>query len=483
MLKNSINNQWLQSSSTESTPIINSATGEVIAQTPLSSSDEVGQAVNAAVQAFPTWRKVPIIERVQYLFKIKAKLEENLDNLAELITQEHGKILSEAKGEVRRSIQMLDTACGMPALMMGTTSEDVASGIDCMSMRQPMGVFAAITPFNFPLMVPSWFWPFAIACGNTFVLKPSERVSLSAVRLFEILEQAKLPPGVMNLVLGGQSTANALLTNPHIAGISFVGSTPVAKHIYEQGCAHKKRVQALGGAKNFMVVLPDAVNDETALTCVESVIGCAGQRCLAGSVIIGVGDAYEKLIPLIKNAAAQIHVGNGLNPESTMGPLISAQAVERIKDLIQSGINQGATLILDGRQKNFERGFFLAPSVFTDVKPSMRIAQEEIFGPIIALGKSRSLEEAIAWINSSSYGNTASLFTDSGAAARKFSYEAHPAMLGLNIGVPAPMAFFPFGGSKDSFFGDIKAHGTQCVNFYTDSKVVIQRWNQRSSIW
>jgi len=345
-----------------------------------------------------------------------------------------------------------------------------------------MGVFAAITPFNFPLMTPCWFWPFAIAAGNTFVLKPSERVSMSATRLFELLEQAGLPEGVMNLVLGSQTAVNALITHPDIKGISFVGSTPVAHYIYQEASKTGKRVQALGGAKNFMVVLPDAVNNETVNTCVESITGCAGQRCLAGSVILGVGEAYERLVPKIVEKASQIRIGNGLNPEVTMGPLISQQALNRVKNLIESGISQGARLLLDGRSYSGP-GYFLAPTVFADVKPHMRIAQEEIFGPVICLGAVSTLDDALSWINSSPFGNTASLFTDSGAAARKFGYEAHPSMLGLNIGVPAPMAFFSFGGSKASFFGDIKAHGAECINFFTDAKVIIQRWNQRSNIW
>ena len=482
MLKNYINNQWLCSLGLESQAIINPSTGEECERCPLSNKQDVNNAVEAAHAAFFGWRRTPVAERVQYLFKIKTKLEQNLSELAELITREHGKILLESKAEVRRAIQMIDTACGMPSLMMGHNVEDVAVGIDCSSYRQPMGVFAGITPFNFPLMVPCWFWPFAIASGNTFVLKPSERVSMSAVRLFELLEQVALPKGVMNLVLGSQEAANALITHPDIKGISFVGSTPVAKHIYQEGSKTGKRVQALGGAKNFMVVLPDAVNNDTVSTCVESIIGCAGQRCLAGSVIIGVGEAYERLLAKIVEKASQIRIGNGLNPEATMGPLISSQAVSRVKNLIQSGIDEGARLMLDGRSYTGP-GYFLAPTVFADVLPHMRIAQEEIFGPVICLGHVSSLDEAIAWINSSPFGNTASLFTDSGSAARKFGYEAHPAMLGLNIGVPAPMAFFSFGGSKDSFFGDIKAHGAQSVNFFTDSKIIIQRWNQLSNIW
>ncbi|NBX92243.1 MAG: CoA-acylating methylmalonate-semialdehyde dehydrogenase [Proteobacteria bacterium] len=481
-MKNYINGQWVASLGTQTVEVINPATEEVLAHSPLGTPEDVNKAVLAAKEAFLTWRKVPAVDRVQHLFKLKALLEENFEELVKLCTQEHGKTLVESRGDVRRGIQMVETACGIPTLMMGQSFEDIAAGIDCQSIRQPMGVFAAITPFNFPAMVPFWFWPFAVASGNTFVLKPSERVPLSQLKIFELIEKAGFPKGVMNLVLGGKDVVNAICSHPDVKGVSFVGSTPVAKHVYQTASSHGKRVQALGGAKNFMVVLPDAVMDSTVRTCLESIVGCAGQRCLAGSVILSVGNAFDEVKERIVRAASDMVVGDGSNPATQMGPLISKAAVERVKGLIQSAVDEGAQLLLDGR-KTHSKGFYLHPTVISGVKPHMRIAKEEVFGPVVCLAQVKSLDEALQWINSSQYANTASLFTSSGAAARQFSYEAAPAMLGLNIGVPAPMAFFSFGGAKESFFGDVKAHGSASMYFFTDSKVTISRWNKNSNIW
>lgn len=482
MVKNYIGGEWVPSLGTDGVDVINPATEEILDRCPLGTAEDVNRAVRAAKEAFPAWRSTPVINRVQPLFKLKTLLEDNFEELVALCTKEHGKTLVESRGDVRRGIQMVETACGMPSLMMGQHSEDVAAGIDSQAVRQPMGVFAAVTPFNFPAMVPFWFWPFAVASGNTFVLKPSERVPLSQVRIFQLIEKAGFPKGVMNLVAGGKDVVNALLAHPDIKGISFVGSTPVAKHVYQTGCSHGKRVQALGGAKNFMVVLPDASLDHSVKTCLESIIGCAGQRCLAGSVIISVGDVYEEVKNRIVSYASDIIVGDGSDPRNQMGPLISRASVDRVKGLIQSAVDEGAKMLLDGRNYT-GRGYYLKPTVVGEVKPHMRIAKEEVFGPVVCLARAKSLDEAIHWINESPFANTASLFTGSGAAARQFSYEAAPAMLGLNIGVPAPMAYFSFGGAKDSFFGDIKAHGTAGVQFFTDTKVTIQRWNKDSNIW
>lgn len=483
MVKNYIDGAWVPSTGTETVDILNPATEEVLDRCPLGTSQDVDRAVAAAKRAFTAWRRVPALDRVQYFFRLKTLLEQNFDELVLLCTKEHGKTLVESKGDVRRGIQMVDTACGIPNLMMGQSFEDVATGIDCQSVRQPMGVFAGITPFNFPAMVPFWFWPFAVASGNTFVLKPSERVPLTQVKIFELIEKAGFPKGVMNLVVGGKDVVNALCSHPDVKGVSFVGSTPVAKHVYQTATSHGKRVQALGGAKNFMVVLPDASLDHSVKTCLESITGCAGQRCLAGSVIVAVGDTYDEIKNRITRYAGDIIVGDGGDTRNQMGPLISRAAVDRVKGLIQSAVDEGATVLLDGRNQAPSRGYYLRPTVIGDVKPNMRIAKEEVFGPVVCLAKAKTLDEAIAWINSSPFANTASLFTSSGAAARQFSYEVAPAMLGLNIGVPAPMAFFSFGGAKDSFFGDVKAHGTQSVQFYTDTKVTIQRWNKDSNIW
>ena len=485
MVKNYIGNEWVSSRSEAKTEIINPATGKVVGHCPVGTTADVDAAVQAAKAAFPAWREIPASDRVQYLFKIKAVLENHFEELAKLVTQENGKTLAEARGSVRRGIQMIETACGMPTLMMGEYFEDIASGIDCVAVRQPMGVFTTIAPFNFPAMVPFWFWPFAIACGNTQVLKPSERVPLTSVRIFELIAQVGLPKGVMNMVHGGKDVVNALLKHPDIKGVSFVGSTPIAKHVYQTGSAHGKRVQALGGAKNFMIVLPDAVMDRSVSIALESIIGCAGERCLAGSVVICVGDkTYDEVRARMVVAAKEVVVGDGLEAKTQMGPLISQGAKDRVKGLIQSAVDQGAKVLVDGREGvDHLPGYFLKPSVIDGVKPHMTIAQEEVFGPVVCLAKVDKYEEAIEWMNSSPFGNTATLFTTSGAAAREFMYKAHPAMLGINIGVPAPMSFFSFGGAKDSFFGDVKAHGKNSAIFFTDLKTVTQRWIKESSIW
>lgn len=483
MLKNFIEGAWVESQGQLFEEVIDPATEEVLERCPLGTSQDVEKAVGAAKRAFVDWRQVPTLERVQYLFKLKSKLELHSEELATLVTKEHGKILAEARGDVRRGIQMVETACGMPTLMMGQAFEDVASGIDCSALRQPMGVFAAITPFNFPAMVPFWFWPFAVASGNTFILKPSERVPLTQIRICELLEEIGLPKGVLNLVLGGKDVVEALCSHPEVKGISFVGSTPVAKRVYQLGCSFGKRVQALGGAKNFMVILPDADLGTSVQTCLESIVGCAGQRCLAGSVVLIVGkDTYGAVTDKMVTSASQWKVGNGADPNTQMGPLISLSAVERVKGLIQSASEEGANILLDGRRST-PGPYYLNPTVIGDVTEKMRVAREEIFGPVVCLAQVDSLEEAMRWINRSPFGNTASLFTESGAAARRFAYGAAPTMLGFNIGVPAPMSFFSFGGAKDSFFGDTKVHGQESVRFYTDTKVSIHRWNQKSNIW
>lgn len=482
MIKNYIYGEWIPSTGTETIEVINPATEEVLALSPLGTSKDVDKAVAAAKEAFKTWRRTPAIDRTQCLFRLKTLLEENFETLVRLCTQEHGKTLIESRGDVRRGIQMVETACGIPTLMMGQSFEDIATGIDCQSIRQPMGVFAGITPFNFPAMVPFWFWPFAVATGNTYVLKPSERVPLTQLKIFELIEKAGFPKGVMNLVLGGKEVVNSLCSHPDIKGVSFVGSTPVAKHVYQLATSHGKRAQALGGAKNFMVVLPDANLETSVKTCLESIVGCAGQRCLAGSVVICVGNTYDEVKKQMLRAASDMIVGDGADPSTQMGPVISKSSVERIKGLIKSAVDEKAEILLDGRNYS-GKGYFLKPTVIGEVRAEMRIAREEIFGPVVCLARAKSLDEAIQWINQSPFANTASLFTSSGAAARQFSYEAAPAMLGLNIGVPAPMSFFSFGGAKDSFFGDIKAHGQSGIQFFTDTKVTIQRWNKDSNIW
>lgn len=485
MIKHYINGEWALSRATATVDVHNPATGELLAQCPLGTADEVAQAVHAAKAAFQAWRRVPTVERVQPLFTLKTLMDANLEALARQVTLEHGKTLVEARGSVKRAVQMVETACAMPTLMMGEISEDIASGIDSHAIRTPMGVFAAIAPFNFPMMVPFWFWPFAVAAGNTFVVKPSERVPLSQMKIFALIDQCGFPKGVMNMVHGGQDVVNAICTHPDIKGVSFVGSTPIAKHVYSTGTAHGKRVQALGGAKNSMVVLPDAQIDKSARVAFESITGCAGERCLAGSVVVCVGDeTYRKIKERIVPIAKDCNIGDGLDHHTQMGPLISQAAKDRVSGLIQSAVDEGATLLVDGREGvEGLPGYFLRPSVIADVTPNMRVAREEIFGPVVLLTKVDTFDDAIAWVNNSPFANTASLFTESGGAARKFCYEVDPSMIGVNIGVPAPMAFFSFGGSKDSFFGDVKAHGNACINFFTDTKVTIFRWEKEASIW
>lgn len=484
MLQNYINGEWVDSLGNDSAEIANPANGELLDRCPLSTAEDVDRAVRAAADAFLSWRQTPAPDRIQKLFRLKSLLEEHLNELVELCTLEHGKTLVESRGDVRRAIQMVETACSIPSLMMGMHFEDVASGIDCQMVHRPMGVFAAVTPFNFPVMVPFWFWPFAVACGNTFIVKPSERVPLSQIKVFQLIEKAGFPKGVVNLVLGGKEAVEALCRHPLVRGVSFVGSTGIAKRVYELCGSFGKRSQALGGAKNFMVVLPDAILDSSIRTCLESIVGCAGQRCLAGSVVLVAGEMYRDFKEGMVSQAADIIVGDGSKPSTQMGPLISRAAVHRVKGLIQSAIDEGAEIWLDGRRTlGNSPGYFLGPTVLGGITREMRIAKEEVFGPVICLAEVSSLEQAIDWINSSNFGNTTSLFTTSGAAARKFCYEVDPSMIGINIGVPAPMSFFSFGGCKDSFFGDVKAHGSSAVEFYTDRKTTIARWHKNASIW
>ena len=478
-LRNYIAGEWVPSTATDFLENRNPATGEPLCRVPLSGAREVDDAVRAARDAFGAWRETPPVQRVQPLFRLKALLEEHFDEIARIVTEENGKTLEEARGSVRRGIQNVEHACGIPTLMMGDTLEDIAAGIDCEYVRQPIGVFAAITPFNFPAMVPLWFLPYAIATGNTFVLKPSEQVPLSQVRICELMAAAGVPAGVVNLVLGGREAVDALLAHRDVTGVSFVGSSAVARHVYRTAAEHGKRVQALGGAKNHIVVMPDADLDRAVDVVSESVFGCAGQRCLAGSIVVGTGRAYEPLREKLVSAAKRIRVGYGLDDGVTMGPLVSAKHKERVLSYIESGVAEGATLAADGRTTTVDRypkGAFLGPTVFDDVEPEMKIGREEIFGPVAAVAHVDTLDEAIERVHGSEYANAVSIFTSSGRAAREFRYRVGVSMIGVNIGVAAPMAFFPFGGTKGSFFGDLKAHGKDAIEFYTDKKVVISRW-------
>jgi malonate-semialdehyde dehydrogenase (acetylating) / methylmalonate-semialdehyde dehydrogenase len=478
-VSNYINGQWQNSSAGEWQDVINPATGEALARVPLSPAAEVDQAVAAAAAAYPGWRRTPPENRIQPLFKLKELLEKHLRELATIVTRENGKTLTEAEAELRRTIENVEVACGIPMMMQGYNLEDVASGIDEMMIRQPLGVVAAITPFNFPAMVPFWFLPYAIACGNTFILKPSERVPLSVARIFELLEETGLPRGVVSLVNGSKAAVDALLEHPRVRAISFVGSTPVARYIYARAGATGKRAQCQGGAKNHVVVLPDADMKMATQIITDSAFGCAGQRCLAVSVAVAVGDAQKTFGDSVCEAASSLRVGNGLDEGVQMGPVITPESKARVRSMIEQGAREGARVLVDGREakiKGSERGNFLTPTILDDLPAESRLADTEIFGPVLSLIHAPDLQTALGFLERSSYGNQASLFTSSGAAARRFRYEAPAGNIGINIGVAAPMAYFPFSGWKDSFFGVQHGQGRDAVEFYTEQKVVIERW-------
>ena len=476
---NYVGNQWQRGGSSESVQITNPATAETLASVQLAGEGDVAAAVSAAADAFPAWRRTPPQERIQYLFRLKRLLEENADEIARTTTRENGKTFAEARAELQRGIENVEVACGIPTLMQGYNLEDVASGIDEIMIRQPLGVTAAITPFNFPSMIPLWFLPYAIACGNTFILKPSERVPLTARKIFELLRETGLPSGVVNLVVGGKAAVNALLHHPDVRAISFVGSTPVARYIYAEGAKHGKRVQCQGGAKNHVVVLPDADLEMTAKIVSDSAFGCAGQRCLAVSTAVTVGDASKSFTEAFVDLASSLRVGNGLDEGVQMGPVITAESKSRIETLIAKGIKDGGKVLLDGRNadiQNGKQGNFLKPTVIKDIAGSSDLTTTEIFGPVLSLRHAADLEEAIEVISQNPFGNAASIFTTSGTAARKFRYEVPTGNVGVNIGVAAPMAYFPFSGWKDSFLGVLHGQGRDAIEFYTDKKVVIERW-------
>lgn len=479
ILPNYINGEWRTSKATQHLEVINPATTEVLAQVPLSPASEVNQAADAAAEAFIHWRRTPPTQRVQYLFLLKYLLEEHLEDIARTITLECGKTLAESKGEMRRAIENVEVACGIPMMMQGSNLEDIARGIDEMMIRQPLGVGAAICPFNFPAMIAFWFLPYALACGNTYIVKPSEKVPLTMQKIFNLLSQTNLPKGVVNLVNGAKPTVDAILEHPQIKAISFVGSTPVAKYIYSWGAANGKRMQCQGGAKNPIIVLPDADIDMTTRIAADSAFGCAGQRCLAASIAITVGEAKQHFTEAIATTATQRIVGNGLDNDVEMGTVISSESKIRIENILEKGVKSGANLLVDGRNPkipDYEQGYFIRPTILQDVNPFSEIANTEIFGPVLSLIHVNNIDEAISLVNNSQYGNMACLFTTSGAAARKFRYEATAGNIGINIGVAAPMAFFPFSGWKQSFFGDLHGQGNHAVEFFTQTKVVVERW-------
>jgi malonate-semialdehyde dehydrogenase (acetylating)/methylmalonate-semialdehyde dehydrogenase len=476
---NFIDHAWVASSGGEHLDVVNPATAERIGRTPLSTAADVAQAADAATRALPEWRRTPVTERVQYLFKLKALLEADLEEIARLITLECGKTLEEARGEMRRAIENVEIACGMPILMQGYTSEDIARGFDETMIRQPVGVCAAICPFNFPGMIPFWFMPYAIACGNTYIVKPSEKVPLTMQRIFGLIEQTGMPRGVVNLVNGAAETVDAILDHPAIRAISFVGSTPVARYIYRRSAEHGKRAQCQGGAKNPIVVMPDADREMTTRITADSAFGCAGQRCAAASVAITVAEARDWFPEMICDAAASRVTGYGLDEGVQMGPVITPRSKQAIEGLIGVGVSDGAGIPVDGRNPRvpgYEAGSFVRPTILVDVPAGGQVATTEIFGPVLGVMHVPTLDEAIALVNRSRHGNMACLFTGSGAAARRFRYEAEAGDIGINVGIAAPMAFFPFSGWKESFFGDLHGQGWDAVEFFTQKKVVIERW-------
>jgi malonate-semialdehyde dehydrogenase (acetylating) / methylmalonate-semialdehyde dehydrogenase len=473
-IRNFIGGHWRDAAS-DGIELFNPATGEPLGHSPAGSAADVDAAVQAAQAAFPAWRAMPAADRIQYLFKLKALLEEHFDELARLITIENGKTFAEAKAELRRGVENVEVACGIPVLMQGYSLEDVAPGIDEIMVRQPLGVVAAITPFNFPVMIPLWFLPYAIATGNTLIVKPSDRVPFAVSRLVEIIHETGLPAGVVNLVHGGKPAVDALLDHPQVRGISFVGSTPVAKYVYARGSASGKRVQCQGGAKNHVVVLPDADPETTTRIIADSAFGCAGQRCLAVSVTVTVGEAQKWFRESIAATAGSLRVGNGLELATQMGPVITRASRERVESLIGQGADQGARAIVDGRGFKSE-GSFVGPTVLDGLPATSPLMETEIFGPVLSVVHADTVDEAVAMIERSAYGNASSIFTTSGASARKFRNAVSTGNVGINIGVPAPMAYFPFSGWKGSFFGVMHAQGRDAIEFYTDKKVIVERW-------
>jgi malonate-semialdehyde dehydrogenase (acetylating)/methylmalonate-semialdehyde dehydrogenase len=479
-LRNYIGGRWEESASDRILDVVNPATGDVMAQVPLSTRDEVGAAVEAAQGAWEEWRETPPLARARHMFRLKQLMEENFGEVSRLIVMENGKTLDEARGSLRRAIENVEVAAGIPSLMMGYNLEDgAAAGIDEEVLKQPLGVFAAVCPFNFPVMVPFWFLPYAVATGNSFIVKPSEQVPLTMQRLMGLMDEAGIPPGVVNLVNGDKDAVDGLLDHQGVRGISFIGSTPVARYIYRRAAEGGKRVQCGGGAKNHLVVMPDANLDAAIPNIISSCYGCAGERCLAGSVVVTVGGVHEALRRRLVEAAGELRLGYGLDESTQMGPLVSSRHLRKVVGYVEKGVEEGAKLVLDGRDArvpDYPRGFFLGPCVFDDVGPDMSIAREEIFGPVVSLINVPSLDEAMRVVNSHPLGNAASIYTRDGRASREFRYRVRAGNIGINLGVAAPMAFFPFGGMKESHFGDVHAQGRDAVDFYTDRKVVITRW-------
>jgi malonate-semialdehyde dehydrogenase (acetylating)/methylmalonate-semialdehyde dehydrogenase len=473
--------KWITPDGKSGSSVFNPSRGSVIASVPMCGAKEVDLVVASAKAAFTDWRDTPPNERAQVLFRAKIMLEDAFEELCLGIATEHGKTLSEARGDLRRGIEVVEYACGIPSLLMGESLENIARGIDCHTDRHPLGVVAGICPFNFPALVPMWMWPLAIACGNTFVLKPSEKVPLTMQRVVAILEKAGLPPGVMNIVHGGRECVDAILEHPDVKAISFVGSTPVARVIHRKGTSHGKRVQAAGGAKNFIILMPDADVDRTVEAVKDGAFGCAGERCMAGSTAVAVGDAGERLLPALADLVKAMKVGPTDVRESQpdMGAVISAEHKSRVSGLIDAGEHGGAKVLADGRTTKVDdapEGFFLGPTLIDHVDEKNPLMETEVFGPVLAVMRAKNLEDAIAAANRQAFGNGAAIFTNSGKAAREFRRNVSAGMVGINVGVPAPLAYFPFSGWNDSFFGDLHIQGKEAVEFYTQRKTTTTRW-------
>jgi malonate-semialdehyde dehydrogenase (acetylating) / methylmalonate-semialdehyde dehydrogenase len=476
LIRNLIGSEWRAPEHAETLPVFNPATGDVIEQVPLSEASEVDAAARAAAAAFATWSRTAVMDRVRLMFRFKALLEEHFEELAAIVTRHHGKTLDEARGEVRRGIEVVDFACGAPTLLQGRTLRDVSGGVDQDLYRYPLGVCAGIPPFNFPVMIPLWMFPLAVVAGNTFVLKPSDRTPLGGTRLAELFLEAGFPAGVLNVVHGASNTVEALLAHPAISAISFVGSAPIARHVYTTAAANGKRVQALGGAKNHIVVMPDADPEIAVPAILNSAFGNAGERCLAGSVAVTVGRAADSLLDPLRDAASKMVVGPGDQQGVQVGPLIRAEHRDRVASYVEAGVAEGAELIVDGRPEMSRQGFFLGPTILDRVTPAMSVGREEIFGPVLSVSRAADLDEAIAQANQSSLGNMATVFTQSGRAGREFRERVEAGMTGINVPIAQPFAFFPFSGWKGSFYGDLHVHGTDGVDFYTRKKVVVTRW-------
>jgi malonate-semialdehyde dehydrogenase (acetylating)/methylmalonate-semialdehyde dehydrogenase len=472
--------KWVSSKATEFSHVYNPSTGDLIAKVPMCKADEVDMVVQEAQKAFPAWNDTPIVERARVMYRFKGLLEKNFDDIAKSVSREHGKTFAEAKASASRGIEVVEFALGIPSLIMGECMENIATNVDCETMRHPLGVCAGITPFNFPAMVPLWMYPIAITCGNTFVLKPSEKVPLTSMLIAELLEESGLPPGVFNIVHGGKDAVDGLLTHPLVKAVSFVGSTGIAKYIYEVGSKHGKRVQAAGGAKNHIIIMPDADMDLTVQALQSSAFGCAGERCMAGSLAVPVGEAAEELMPRLVESTAKMKVGRTdgeVAPD--MGPVISADHLKKVRSLIDIGVKEGAELALDGRElkvADAPNGYFLGPTILDKAKSDMTVVKEEIFGPVLSVVRVETIEDALKLGEECPYGNGAVIYTNSGKAARQFKRYFNAGMIGINVGVPAPMAWFPFTGWNSSFYGDLHIQGREGIQFYTQQKMTMTRW-------